>query len=188
VSWCRKASDQGFAQAQFNLGFMLADGLGAPQDCAAAVGWYLKAAKQGLSDAQDKLGLMYEEGWGVPQDFAMAEIWYRKAAGGGFVGAEAKAQQVKQREQEHQGNEKTHRPHAQRERDSGARSNNENPPDWWTILGIEPGASLERAKHAYRMKMKHYHPDRLAGLGPEFVQLAEQRSRELNEAMEKAEL
>jgi hypothetical protein len=34
--------------------------------------------------------------------------------------------------------------------------------------------------------MKLYHPDRVEGLAPEIVQLAEQKSKELNAALEEA--
>jgi TPR repeat protein len=47
VVWYRKASEQGLAQAQNNLGTMYELGSGVPQDYQAAVGWYRKAAVQG---------------------------------------------------------------------------------------------------------------------------------------------
>ena len=43
----RPLADQGVADAQFNLGFMYANGEGVPQDDAEAVKWYRKAAEQG---------------------------------------------------------------------------------------------------------------------------------------------
>jgi hypothetical protein len=58
--------------------------------------------------------------------------------------------------------------------------------EWWDVLGISENATIEDAKKAYRLKMKQYHPDRLVGLADEFIQLAEQRSCELNEALEQA--
>ena len=48
VQWYRKAAEQGYAQAQFNLGNMYVDGRGARQDYAQAVHWYRKAAEQGI--------------------------------------------------------------------------------------------------------------------------------------------
>ncbi len=80
VKWYRKAADQGYAPAQFNLGWMYDRGEGVPQDYAEAVKWYRKAADQGLSIAQFYLGTMYDKGEGVPQDYAEAVRWYRKAA------------------------------------------------------------------------------------------------------------
>ncbi len=75
----RPFADQGHADAQFYLGNFYEEGLGVPQDDAAAASWYRKAADQGHADAQCSLGGMYDEGWGVPQDYAAALIWYRKA-------------------------------------------------------------------------------------------------------------
>jgi curved DNA-binding protein CbpA len=38
----------------------------------------------------------------------------------------------------------------------------------------------------YRRKIKQYHPDRLAGLAPELLELAEERTKALNAAYEQA--
>lgn len=84
----RKASDQNYALAQFNLASMYASGQGVPQDYQQAVAWYRKAAEQGLSAAQWGLGSMYEYGQGVTQDYRQAVAWYRKAAEQGFAMAQ----------------------------------------------------------------------------------------------------
>jgi DnaJ-domain-containing protein 1 len=39
---------------------------------------------------------------------------------------------------------------------------------------------------AYHSKLRMYHPDRVNGLGSEFVRMAEDRTKELNEAFDKA--
>jgi TPR repeat protein len=80
-------AEQGDAIAQFDLGFMYANGQGVPQDHAEAIKLYRKAAEQGLASAQNNLGLMYEKGRGVPQDDATARKWYRKAAEQGYAHA-----------------------------------------------------------------------------------------------------
>jgi TPR repeat protein len=84
----RPLADQGDAFAQSLLGFMYANGRGAPQDYAEAVTWYRKAADQGRADAQFNLALMYANGQGVPQDHAEAMTWYRKAAEQGDAAAQ----------------------------------------------------------------------------------------------------
>ncbi len=76
----RKASEQGVAYAQNNLGIMYDKGQGVPQDYAEAVKWYRKAAKQGYGGAQYNLGLLYREGQGVPQDYVQAHMWNNLAA------------------------------------------------------------------------------------------------------------
>jgi TPR repeat protein len=61
MRWYRKAAEQGFAEAQCNLGVMYRLGRGVPQDDAEAMRWYRKAAKQGNAQAQNGLIIMYEE-------------------------------------------------------------------------------------------------------------------------------
>ena len=70
--WYRRAADQGYAEAQSDLGYMYAQGKGVPQDYNEAVGWYRKAAAQGYARAQSALGYAYAEGKGVPQDYAQS--------------------------------------------------------------------------------------------------------------------
>lgn len=65
VMWCCKAADQGFANAQYNLGVCLRDGIGEDKDKHAAVMWHRKAADQGHATAQSNLGLCYTNGTGV---------------------------------------------------------------------------------------------------------------------------
>lgn len=52
------------------------------------------------------------------------------------------------------------------------------------ILGIEIGSSPEQIVAAYRQMAKMYHPDRVANLAPEFIELAEERMKEINAAYE----
>ena len=73
-------AEAGDELAQFNLGVMYRNGLGAPQDYKEAVKWYRLAAEQGNDSAQFNLGTMYRKGDGVPQDYAEAVKWYRLAA------------------------------------------------------------------------------------------------------------
>ena len=81
-------AEKGDADAQYNLGWMYADGEGVPEDDKEAVKWYRKAAEQGHADAQYSLGLMYADGKGVPQDDKEAAKWYRKAAEQGYATAQ----------------------------------------------------------------------------------------------------
>lgn len=57
IRWYRKAVDQGYAPAEYNLGNMYYYGRGVPQDPAEAARWYRKAADQGDEYAQRVLGL-----------------------------------------------------------------------------------------------------------------------------------
>ena len=68
---------QGYALAQFNLGFMHEKGNGVKQDDAEAVKWYRLAAAQGFVEAQYNLGNMSCKGQGTEQD--------NTAGGGSFA-------------------------------------------------------------------------------------------------------
>ena len=81
---------QGEASAQFILGTMYDQGMGAPQDYAVAAKWYRMAADQGLAEAQMKLGGLYATGQGVLQDDVEAAKWFLLAAHKGVT----KAQEV----------------------------------------------------------------------------------------------
>ena len=83
-------AEQGYAEAQFNVGMMYYKGRGVKQDKVKAVKWYRKAAEQGLAEAQLKLGLEYyfNEGLGVKQDYVEAVKLYRKAAEQGLAEAQ----------------------------------------------------------------------------------------------------
>jgi hypothetical protein len=74
-------AQQGDAAAQFLLGFVYAEGMGAAQDYGQAVRWYTKAAEQGHIDAQLMLAMMYAEGQKVVRDPQQAVKWYTTAAG-----------------------------------------------------------------------------------------------------------
>jgi hypothetical protein len=54
----------------------------------------------------------------------------------------------------------------------------------YEVLGIGPSATLQDARAAYRRLMKEHHPDRLAGLGDELRELAEEHAKEINRAYE----
>ena len=77
-------AEQGYADAQYNLGVMYETGKGVLQDYAEAVKWYRLAAEQGYADAQNNLGVMYETGKGVLQDNLTAHMWYNIASANGL--------------------------------------------------------------------------------------------------------
>lgn len=52
----------------------------------------------------------------------------------------------------------------------------------YEVLGVKPNASLEEIKQAYHQAARQNHPDLVAGLAPEFQELATQRIREINAA------
>jgi DnaJ-domain-containing protein 1 len=57
---------------------------------------------------------------------------------------------------------------------------------WFDILGVSSFASLEEVKHAYKVLVKQNHPDRVHGMSPQFLELAERETTKLNAAYEEA--
>lgn len=82
VEWIRKAANQGYAPAEFQMGQMYDFGFGVTQDDGEAIAWYRQAAEHGSAPAQRSLGDFYRKGRGVAADAAAAASWYRRAAEG----------------------------------------------------------------------------------------------------------
>jgi TPR repeat protein len=90
----KRATNEGKAEAMFNLGLLYANGQGVTQDYVRAREWYEKAADNGNATAMLNLGQLYEEGWGVAQDYGKAGEWYEKAADKGEPRAKAQLEQL----------------------------------------------------------------------------------------------
>ena len=88
MEWWQKAADQGYAQAQFNLGVIYASDEWVTQDYKKAMEWWQKAADQGDAEAQYNLGVIYACGKWVEQDDEKAVEWYEKAAQQGHAKAQ----------------------------------------------------------------------------------------------------
>ena len=67
VEWIQKAAEQGYSDAQVNLGFLYLYGNGVPQNYTSANEWFLKAVEQGNSVGQNELGVFDFTGSGVPR-------------------------------------------------------------------------------------------------------------------------
>jgi hypothetical protein len=76
----QQAVDQGYAQAQCDLGALYQRGNGVQQDRARAVVLFQQAADQGNANAQCSLGMLYQFGNGVQQDSTRAAALYQQAA------------------------------------------------------------------------------------------------------------
>jgi hypothetical protein len=61
-----------------------------------------------------------------------------------------------------------------------------HPNGWWDVLGVSSLAPLSEIRSSYLARIKECHPDRVAGLSDEIVELAERRTKELNAAFEAA--
>lgn len=53
---------------------------------------------------------------------------------------------------------------------------------YYKLLGLESGASIAEVKKAYRKLALDYHPDRVAHLGKEYAEIAEEKFKMINEA------
>jgi len=64
-------------------------------------------------------------------------------------------------------------------RAEGPREREEDP---HTVLGVQPGASREEVRAAYRRLVAQYHPDKVTHLGREFQDLAHRRLLQIQRA------
>ena len=90
-----KAVETNSAEAQFQLGLMMANGVGGPKDDAGARGLFEKAAAQGHAGALDWMGNFAETGRGGPEDKDAAKNYYEKAAALGNDDAKAALERLK---------------------------------------------------------------------------------------------
>ena len=90
-----KAAETNSAEAQFQLGVMMANGVGGPKDDVAARALFEKAAAQNHPGALEWMGSFAESGRGGPKDQDAAKAYYEKAAALGNDDAKAALERVK---------------------------------------------------------------------------------------------
>ena len=64
----------------------------------------------------------------------------------------------------------------------GRRLDGKPETDFMKILGVGASASMDDIRLAFKMRLKEYHPDRVAHLGPKLQEVAEQEIKEINQA------
>jgi TPR repeat protein len=84
-----KAAETNSAEAQYQLGLMVAEGVGGPKDDVAARALFEKAAAQDHPGALERMGAFAQSGRGGPQDASAAKAYYEKAAALGNEDAKA---------------------------------------------------------------------------------------------------
>ena len=62
MRWFKAASNQGVAEATYNLGVLAEDGLGVPPDLVKALSLYEKAAASGHHDSASRLAVLRDPG------------------------------------------------------------------------------------------------------------------------------
>jgi nucleosome binding factor SPN SPT16 subunit len=73
----------------------------------------------------------------------------------------------------------------QRQHQSRDRTENQKHKDekyFETILGLHPSKTPDDIKNRYKKLVMQYHPDRVTHLGPKLKEVAEQQTKEINEA------
>ena len=85
--WFREASDNGIANARYNLGVLYHQGLGKARDLSRALYWYREAAKLGHAEAQYNLGIAHIEGIGTEYNPQLAAEYFERAANNGIMEA-----------------------------------------------------------------------------------------------------
>jgi uncharacterized protein len=89
-----KAADTNSAEAQYQLGMMMAEGIGGAKDDAGARALFEKAAAQDHAAALERLGAFAESGRGGAQDAGAAKAYYEKAAALGNEDAKAELKRL----------------------------------------------------------------------------------------------
>ncbi len=59
--------------------------------------------------------------------------------------------------------------------------------EWPRVLGVGAMAPEAEVRAAWRARLAQYHPDKVSGMGPEIVQVAERESARINAAWEAAQ-
>lgn len=85
VDLTTRCANDGYAPAQYNLGFLYNQGIVLEQSIEQSIFWYKKSAEQDFGKACFNLGKMYNVGCGVEQDHVMAFKFYQKSAQAGFI-------------------------------------------------------------------------------------------------------
>ena len=88
MQWFKKAGEQGYPSAQYNLGKLYYKGYLGEVDYKKALKCFVDAASNSSDDANNMLGVMYEEGKGVAQNYNTAYEYYLIAANAGNVAAQ----------------------------------------------------------------------------------------------------
>ena len=145
------------------------------------VGLFAYASVVLITAVMSVVWLAYGRARGAQQRKRELELEARRQEEAEHLRQEQRAQEAersrRRAEQERQRERKL-----QREREGMAQSER----GWWQVLGLTPTASRDEIVRTYRRKIQQCHPDRVSGLAPEFVRLAEEQTKLLNAAYAEA--
>ena len=90
IAYCHwlPLAKRGYAEAQYHVGWLYANGNGLAVDIKRALHWWMQAAEQGHTDAQFAVGLAYTTGEGIGKNLEHAVDWYLLAARHGHEDAQ----------------------------------------------------------------------------------------------------
>lgn len=80
IKYFKQAAEQGYAFAQYYMGYIYMNGQGVAIDYSEGIKWTRLSAEKGYHKAQELLGWYYENGKGVTKNYTEAVRWYRLAA------------------------------------------------------------------------------------------------------------
>ena len=84
VIYLLKAAEQGFPQAQTEIGNLYTAGTGVTKNEETATQWYMKAACNKNVHGMWNLAVCYMKGIGIARNFDTALFWFGEAAAGGY--------------------------------------------------------------------------------------------------------
>lgn len=88
VYWYKKAAEQQYPKALYNLGLAYANRRGVKRDYEKAFSYFLEAANRDFTQSYYFLGLMYEKGYGIQKSVENAAKYYELASQSGDKRAE----------------------------------------------------------------------------------------------------
>lgn len=90
------------------------------------------------------------------------------------------------KESEWTANQKNNHNAYQKQEQPNRKEENKTSKTWDEILEVHPSSSLAEIKLAYKRKISMYHPDKVSSMGPEFNEIAQKKSKEINSAYDEA--
>ena len=88
VRWLRAAANQGYTDAQINLGGLYLEGKGVERDVEQGISLIRKAVDQDEPFAQFNMGWLFFEDVVIEQDYKKALMWFNKSAENGWGGGQ----------------------------------------------------------------------------------------------------
>ena len=83
--------------------------------------------------------------------------------------------------------DKSEKPQKKNEFENYYKSEKSDSQEWYVVLGVSRAASMKEIQSAYKSLIRLYHPDKVASLGEELRNLAEQKSKAINVAYKEAQ-